>query len=253
VIPPEADAVPSPTGRGGATTTAERLHGLEQWHFWFVGRDRLVANLLGRFPPPDPIVDVGCGTGRFAATLRFTGRMVVALDRELGSLPPGGAVGVRGDAERLPFADASVGTILARDVLEHLDDVAALADWRRVLRRDGLLVVLVPAWPSLWSHRDVAAGHIRRYTRGTLRSSLEAAGFDLLELRGYQCALLPVIALSRVAGRRRRGEQLQAEEHPPPLVNAVFGALNRLEAACARSRLLRVPTGSTLAAVARRR
>ena len=253
MIPPGTDAVTRPAWDGPAATTAERLAGLERWHFWFVGRDRLVTNLLRRFPPPAPLVDVGCGTGRFAATLRVPGGIVVALDRELGGPPGGDAAGVRGDAERLPFADRSVGTILARDVLEHLDDGVALADWHRVLRPGGLLLLLVPAWPSVWSHRDVRAGHRRRYTRRTLRAALEPAGFELLELRGYQCALLPVIALSRIAGRRRRENQLDAEEHPPPLVNAVFGLLNRIEAACARSRVLRVPTGSTLAAVARRR
>ena len=87
-----------------------------------------------------------------------------------------------------------MGTVLARDVLEHVDDDAALGECPRALRPGGLLVVLVPAWPALWSDRDVRAGHLRRYRRRGLRKLVESAGFTVAELRGYQFVLLPAIA-----------------------------------------------------------
>ena len=232
------------------TATHDRLAGLEDWHFWFVGRDDLVANLLDRFRAGDPVVDAGCGTGAFADRLAGTGRTVVALDRHLGPTGAGTAPRVSGDVEGLPLRSGAAGCVVARDVLEHVDDRAALAEYRRVLRPGGLLIALVPAWPSLWSERDVQAGHLRRYTRRTLSAALGGAGFRLLELRGYQFALLPVAAASRLAARRRGSTQLRAEERPPMLVNRVLAGVNRAEAAMARAAWLRPPTGSTLAAVA---
>ena len=234
------------------TSFVERFGPLEQSHFWFVGRTDLVANLLRRLAGDGPVIDVGCGTGAFASQLG-TGRSgVVALDRELRTDPRLAVAGVRADAERLPLRSGSAGVVLARDVLEHVDDEAALTEWARVLRAGGLLVVLVPAWPALWSRRDERAGHRRRYTRATLRHALATAGFELMELRGYQFALLPLAALSRLASRTRPDAQLRAEEQPPAVVNRVLAGVNRSEAKLARVSWLRPPTGSSLVAVARR-
>lgn len=235
----------------------ERLAALEAWHFWFVGRDELVVNLLDRFDGPGPVVDVGCGTGTFAARLARRGGAVVALDQAFATAAPSttapsGACGVAGDAERLPFRDASAGVVMARDVLEHVDDGAALAECRRVLRPGGLLVALVPAWPCLWSERDRRAGHRRRYTRRTLRDAVAGAGFRVVELRGYQLALLPLTAASRVALRRHPAPVLRAEEGRPGPVNTVLASINRAEASLARNRWTRPPTGSSLVAVARK-
>ena len=71
-----------------------------------------------------------------------------------------------------------------------------------MLRPGGLLVVLVPAWPALWSDRDERAGHLRRYRSRGLRELVESAGFAVVEQRGYQFVLLPAIAANRVASNR---------------------------------------------------
>jgi hypothetical protein len=123
-----------------------------------------------------------------------------------------------------------------------------LGELRRALRPAGLLFVTVPAGPWLWSHRDEAAGHQRRYRRSGLAALLRDSGFDPLELGAWQCALFPVVVATRLLGRR--GPRLRdAEERPPRLANAAFAWINRLEA---RMPLGRLPWGSSLAAVCRR-
>ena len=238
------------------TTHAERLAPVEEGHFWFAGRDRLVRRLLQHHAAPEPVLDLGCGTGRFAGSLAADGRVVVAIDPtpDLALAPAG--VTLIGSAERVPLADGSVGTVMVRDVLEHLDDTAALAECHRVLRPAGLLVVLVPGWPSLWSGRDERAGHLRRYTRATLRRAVETAGFDVATLRGYQFALLPAVAAHRwYSARRPAGEptiSLHHEEHPPGPLNTLFTWVNRAEAAMVTWPVPVPPTGSSLVLVGRR-
>ncbi len=238
------------------TTHAERLAPLEQQHFWFAGRDRLVRKLLDHHQAPEPVLDLGCGTGRFAASLAAEGRRVLAVDPAPDvRLSPRGATLV-GSAERVPLGDGSVGSVMVRDVIEHLDDAAALAECHRVLRPGGLLLVLVPAWPSLWSVRDERAGHLRRYTRRTLRRAVEGAGFDVIRLRGYQLTLLPAVAAARWYAARRPSTEtaasLRHEEHPPGPLNTAFGWVNRAEAAMVTWPIVVPPTGTSLVLVGRR-
>ena len=223
----------------------ERLSSMERGHFWSVGRDELCDAMIERFDMRAPIVDLGAGTGAYARRLARRGRTVYRLD-----LGPVEAPGVRADATRLPFAEGSIATLLARDVLEHVDDVAALIECRRVVRPGGHLLTSVPGWPSLWGSRDVAAGHRRRYRRSQLRERLRTAGFEVLELRGYQFFLRPIGALARIVQRHGGRRALAREEKVPMPLNRAFAAVNRLEARLARRSVLKPPTGSSLFAVA---
>ena len=224
----------------------ERLQSLERGHFWSLGRDRLVDNLIVRYAMAPPFVDAGAGTGAYARRLSNRGQ-VIWLD--VGPVTEGG---VRADMVRLPLPAESVGTLLARDVLEHIDDQAALAEAHRVLKPGGHLVVTVPGWPSLWGPRDEAAGHLRRYRRGGLRRVVEASGFEVLELRGYQFILLPVLFVSRVVARIRGDSQLRREEQVGGRLNRLFTAVNQAEAWLARRRYPCPPTGSSLVLIGRR-
>ena len=64
-------------------------------------------------------------------------------------------------------------TVLYIDVLEHIeDDVSALRSAAAHLASNGLLVILSPAFPLLFSPFDRALGHFRRYTSGTLAAAM---------------------------------------------------------------------------------
>ncbi len=97
-------------------------------------------------------LDLGCGDGRFLAALRNKdiGRLVgadageEAVRRARDRLDNLEIVHVRPGAS-LPFADGEFSSISLMDVLEHVDrQEALLAELRRVLRDDGILIVTVP-------------------------------------------------------------------------------------------------------------
>ena len=72
---------------------------------------------------------------------------------------------------------APVDTVLAVNVLEHIeDDVAALRRMTAEVVPGGSVVLFVPAYPSLYGPHDRAAGHVRRYTPQTLRAAVVASG-----------------------------------------------------------------------------
>ncbi len=95
------------------------------------------------FSTPEPIVEIGSlqvpGQEGFA-DLRpfFRGKEFVGCD-----LRPGPGVDRIEDAHRLSFPDGSVGTVVTADTLEHIaNPFLALAEMRRVLRREGLLLMV---------------------------------------------------------------------------------------------------------------
>jgi len=98
----------------------------------------------------DTVLDVGPGTGTFLARLSSAGHAapLAALDFSAESaatcarIP--GVRAVRGDAQHLPFPDASFDVVTARHMLYHLDDPAeAVREARRVLREGGRFAAVV--------------------------------------------------------------------------------------------------------------
>lgn len=233
----------------------ERLAEIESWHFWFGARLTLVEELLKRHLPESALVlDLGCGSGKVLDVLARQGHRPIGLDarpeglaRVRARLP--GAWLVRGHAHRLPFKDGALDAVVTLDVLEHVDDRVVLEEIARVLRPAGTVVATVPAAPWLWSYRDDDAGHLRRYSRKRLEHVFRGAGFEPREIRYYQSLLFPLVAVSRLAGRRRRTLR-DAEERPPALVNHALAGVNALEVRLGRR--VRWPWGSSLLAVARK-
>jgi len=72
-------------------------------------------------------------------------------------------------------------TVFALNVVEHiLDDNQALANCKKLLRPGGHLIILVPAFQSLFNHFDTALGHFRRYTKKTILQAFKANQFQIL-------------------------------------------------------------------------
>ncbi len=104
------------------------------------------------------VVDLAGGTGDVAALLtRVPGRTVVVCDPSLGMMAsgrhdaPDDLEWVAGEAERLPFPDASVdGLTIAFGIrnVTHLED--ALVEARRVLRPGGQFACLEFSTPYRW-------------------------------------------------------------------------------------------------------
>jgi len=97
---------------------------------------------------PTDVLEVGCGTGCFAARIQATrpGIRLVAIDQSERFVELTRARGVEariGDVQHLPFEADSFDVVAAMWMLYHVPDLdQALAEIRRVLRPGGLLVAV---------------------------------------------------------------------------------------------------------------
>ena len=96
-----------------------------------------------------PVLDMGCGDGHFAART-FHKHLDVGFDPAFQSLQEAKGFDaydllVKGNGDRIPYAEASFGTVVSNSVLEHIPDVdAVLRDIHRVLKPSGRLVITMP-------------------------------------------------------------------------------------------------------------
>ncbi len=242
----------------------ERLAAAEERAWWFRG---LHANLLGAWRRRADaeadgtvaslrLLDAGCGTGGFLARLvpAAGGAFCcgVELDRAAATLASrkSGAAIVAGRIERLPFADGAFDAVFSADVLCHegVEEAAALAEFRRCLRRGGVLVLNLPAYRWLHSAHDRAVANARRYGADEVRRALAAAGFAEARLMRWNAILFPLMVLRRKILPGAPGRASDVALLPAPL-ECLFHLAVALESALA-ARGLAFPFGGSILATA---
>lgn len=223
------------------------LRKLEETHFWFRARRRIVIDALGRwFPEARNYLEIGSGTGRMARAIReaFPDLDVVASDALARNQEC-----LHIDALDIPFRNA-FDTIGAFDVLEHIEnDHAALGQMRKACRPGGGILLTAPQHPWLWSDADVYAQHYRRYSRRGLCALLPECGFTVVGCTSFHSTNLPVMIARNAL---LRFVEYRPETKPPaPPVDRLLEAGMELDRRLI-SAGLRLPFGSSLMVAARR-
>lgn len=148
---------------------------------WFI---ELALDHLG----DDPI-EIGSGLGdyaiewaerlpRFTATEADPDRLVQLKER----LADRSNIEVR--QMLLPTTETgSYSAAVSYNVLEHIEDhVTALRSMATLVRPGGKIILIVPAFMFAMSDVDIATGHVRRYTKKTMRAAMQEAGLQIEKL-----------------------------------------------------------------------
>jgi len=235
----------------------DRMAELDQHHWWFIARRRILDSLIKRVvrPPQDArILEVGCGTGHNIPMLKEFGTVEASeLDHSARTLANARHPGMVKEA-RLPdlsmFERNAYDLIALLDVLEHVpDDLASLRAIHRRLKPGGALLLTVPANPWMWSAHDAAHHHFRRYTRANLEDLFLRAGLEVQLLSYFNSLLFPLIAAARAVGKITRRESAD-DRLPRDVVNSALKRVFGLEAGLIGR--VPMPFGVSLVAVVRR-
>jgi SAM-dependent methyltransferase len=137
---------------------------------------------------------------------------------------------INGDLNKLPVRPNSVGLIIAMDILEHLEnDSNGILEFYQALRKEGILLLTVPAFKSLWGIQDVVTGHKRRYSRKEITNKLREVGFEILKSSYFNFFLFfPILIARRMI--HLLGLKIESEnEINFPLINFFLKVIFSLE------------------------
>ena len=140
------------------------------------------------------VLDVGCGSGEFLAILTEAGAIASGVDPAEGmvALAAAHADARVGDAEHLPFDDASFDVVTAVNAFQFADDpVNALVEFARVLAPGGLIAI------ANWA--EAALNDIDTIERALAGSDGDDGGESALRLPGGQEELLAGAGFAIVA------------------------------------------------------
>jgi SAM-dependent methyltransferase len=177
---------------------------VESFHWWFTVRRKLLRLFLSSLDLPCGCVavDIGCGAGSNLRILVSAGLNAIGLDRSFYALSLARKKIkfplLNGDLNNLPIRPKSVGLIVAMDILEHLDnDISGIRSFYEALKEEGVLILTVPAFRSLWGIQDEVTGHKRRYSRQEIVSKLRQEGFKIIKSSYFNFFLFFPIFLAR--------------------------------------------------------
>lgn len=243
----------------------QRMFDLEDTHWWFSGRRCLIERAIETIALPIlnartdvlEILDAGCGTGRNLQMLTRYGH-ASGLDHAQIAVEFCRKRGLdrveKASLNDLPLDQRRFDLITLLDVLYHeavRDDLQALRCVRNTLSPHGLVLITDPAFNWLYSTHDQALGTRRRYTKHTLRTVVQSAGFEIIKLTYTHFNLFPIVAAVRLFKKLRPARSQGSDVKPaPPIINALLTAVLRFEA-----KLLpftNFPWGSSLMCIARR-
>jgi SAM-dependent methyltransferase len=236
------------------------LQKVEDGHFWFEARNRLILNEISRFfRPTGKFLEIGVGTGfvlrgihKKFPEMTIMGSEIHAEGLKYAAQRLPGANLFQCDARKIPFTN-ELDIIGAFDVIEHIEeDEKVLQSMYQALVPGGGVILSVPQHQILWSDMDVQAGHKRRYSRKELLQKLNRVGFEVAYATSFLTLLFPALYVARFA-KRKEAKDVMNEHHVGRLFNGIFSAILWFEFLMVRYLKLSLPFGGSLIVVAKKK
>lgn len=167
-------------------------------HPWELSRTKNMLEMFSKYMPPKEhmyIADIGAGDMYFDIQLleslcnRKISCTIFAVDRGYDEqVSEREEIILMKDIQELE--KDSMDCILLMDVLEHIEeDYEFLGLVSEKLKKNGIIILTVPAFQSLFSEHDTFLLHYRRYEYSQIRDLLAANHFEILKCHYFYTSL----------------------------------------------------------------
>ena len=175
--------------------------------FWFRCKKDLINILMNKIGLKNlKILNIGAGTGVDLEIMNQFGNIyVIDVNKKALDLIPSNLYHEKKvcDATALPYPNDFFDIVCSFDVFEHIkNDKKAVLEAHRVLKKQGHLLLMVPAFNFLFSAHDKALLHYRRYSKKKLYELLRI--FKCEYLSYWNSILFFPLSLLRILKKRAK-------------------------------------------------
>jgi len=198
--------------------------------FWFKSKKDLINILMNKIGSKNlKILNIGAGTGADLEIMnRFGNIYIIDVNKKALDLIPSNLYSEKKlcDATALPYPNDFFDIVCSFDVFEHIkNDKKAVLEAHRVLKKRGLLLLMVPAFNFLFSAHDRALLHYRRYNKKKLYELLRIFNYEYLS---YWNSIL-FLPLSILRLLKKRAKAKTDYFNLPYLLEKVFSNFLKIE------------------------
>lgn len=235
----------------------EKMYELEDKHWWFVSKRRLINNFLNKikFNNKPYILDLGCGTGAnlqsFCKYGKAVGMDISPLAIKFSSARECPYL-VRGSVNNIPFKDNVFSAVTLLDVLYHKmvkEDKEALSGVYRIMGKGGKLIITDSALKILKGPHDAAVHGKCRYSKKDLKELVQNAGFKIERLTYINFLVFPFVFIIRmyknIFKETKHSSDLK-EVHP--VLNCILLGVQKIEGILLK--FINLPIGSSIFCIA---
>ena len=192
----------------------------QEKHWWFQARKKIIEQIVSeiKLKKKNNILDFGSGSGVNLNMLEKFGLVDIHEKNKFAR------VAIKNKNKKIKNLYSTLkirknfyDLILIADVIEHVKKPKnLLRSLKKFLKKDGRILITVPAYQFLFSKKDKALGHYRRYNKKLLKNEL--LEFNIEKISYFNTLLCPPIIIMTLLNKLLNRDYIKQVETTPNFI-----------------------------------
>ena len=192
----------------------------QEKHWWFQARKKIIEQIVSeiKLKKKNNILDFGSGSGVNLNMLEKFGLVDIHEKNKFAR------VAIKNKNKKIKNLYSTLkirknfyDLILIADVIEHVKKPKnLLRSLKKFLKKDGHILITVPAYQFLFSKKDKALGHYRRYNKKLLKNEL--LEFNIEKISYFNTLLCPPIIIMTLLNKLLNRDYIKQVETTPNFI-----------------------------------